>query len=212
MASKSFLLPLALTLASVSYASLIVDTTPAISYIFNDSTPGDQVSILNGPLVSGVQTTEIISILNSSTIEFANKVNVTVNDTGGGDTFTLNISNPAAGLTALAVNGGNGADIFNVTPSSTIPFTINGGGNPQSAPGNVLIVNLAGLTGASLTDTNSATGFQGSWTFTNSQPLNFTGIETLNPSQVAPEPGVLPLVAAGLAGLLIARIRLTRHA
>jgi hypothetical protein len=58
-----------------------------------------------------------------------------------------------------------------------------------------------------LTDTDTATGIQGAWTFTNSQPVNFTGIETLQPNQV-PEPGVLPLVAIGLAGLLITRIRL----
>jgi len=212
MTSNTFSLLLASTLISVGigHASVIVDTTPSLDFSFNDSTPGDQVTILNGPIANGFQTTEIVSSLNNSTFEFANKTNVTVNDIGGGDTITVNISNPAVGLTGLIVNGGNGADAFTVTPSATIPFTINGEGNPQSAPGNVLLVILAGTTGAILTDAATGTGFQGAWTFTDNQPVSFTGIETLIPSPAVPEPGVLPLVAVGLAGLFIARIRLSR--
>jgi hypothetical protein len=212
MTSNTFSRLLVLTLipVSISHASVIVDTTSSVNFIFNDPTPGDQVSILNGPIANGFQTTEISSSLNDSTLEFANKTNVTVNDIGGGDTITINVSNPGVGLTDLIVNGGNGADAFTVTPSATIPFAINGEGNPQSAPGNVLTVILAGTTGAILTDGDTPTGFQGAWTFTGNQPVNFTGIETLIPSQAAPEPGVLPLVAMGLAGLFIARIRLNR--
>ena len=210
MTSSTFsLLVLTLVPVGISHAE-IIDTTPAISFTFTDSTPGDQITILNGPIANGFQTTEINSSLNNSTVEFANKTNVTVHDIGGGDTITIDISDPAAGLADLIVNGGNGADIFTVTPSTTIPFTINGGGNPQAAPGNVLMVILSGTTGANLADTNTGTGFQGAWTFTGSQPVNFTGIETLDPSQVVPEPVVLPLVAVGLAGLFIARIRLNR--
>jgi hypothetical protein len=196
--------------AGIVHASVVVDTTPAPNLTFSDPTPSDQITILNGPIANGFQTTAISSSLNNSILEFANKTNVTINDTGGGDTITINISNPAVGLTGLMVNGGNGADAFTVTPSATIPFTINGGGNPQPAPGNVLTVILAGTTGATLTDVNTATGFQGAWTFAGSQPVNFTGIETLIPSQTAPEPGVLPLVAVGWVGLCIAGIRLKR--
>jgi hypothetical protein len=214
MISKTVLLPLAMAFGSagISYASLIVDTTPGTNSTYSDPTPGDQISILNGPVVSGFQTTEIVSLLNGSTFEFANKVNLIVNDNGGGDTFTLNISTPATNLADLTINGGNGADTFAVTPSAAIPFTIVGGGNPQAAPGNVLIVDLTGLTGATLTDTNSAAGFSGAWTFANAQSVAFTGIETLQPNQTAPEPGALPLVAAALAGLLVARARRTKRA
>jgi len=193
-------------------APAVVDTVPSTNFTLDLLTPGDQINIVSGPVESGVQTIEIYSSLNDfAPIAIANKTHVTVNDTGGGSTFNVDIPIPAAGLAGLTVNGGNGADIFDVTPSVTIPFTINGGGNPQPAPGNVLMVDLSGLTGANLADTNSATGFQGSWTFTDSQAVGFTGIETLEPSQVAPEPGVLPLVAASLAGLLIARRRLSAH-
>ena len=184
----------------VGHASVVVDTTVSPGFTFNDPTPGDQITILNGPIANGFQTTAISSSLNNSTSEIANKTNVTVNDLGGGDAITINISTPAAALAGLLVNGGNGADAFTVTPSATIPFAINGGGNPQSAPGNVLTVILAGTTGAILSDANTATGFQGAWTFTGSQSVNFTGIETLIPSQAAPEPGVLPLVAVGWVG------------
>jgi hypothetical protein len=206
----STLLVLTLIPVGIGHASVVVDTTSAANFTINESTPGDQITILNGPIVNGFQTTAISSSLSNSTFEVANKTNVTVNDLGGGDTITLNISNPAVGLTGLIVNGGNGADVFTVTPSVTIPFTINGEGNPQSAPGNVLTVILAGTTGAILTDTNTATGFQGAWTFTGSQSVNFTGIETLIPSQAAPEPGVLPMMAVGCVGLFIARIRRNR--
>jgi len=207
MTSNAFSRLILLTLipAGISQASVIVDTAPSTNFIFTDSTAGDQITILNGPIVSGFQTIEISSSLNSLTLDFANKTHVTVTDTAGGDTITLDFSIPAVGLVDLIVNGGNGADAFNVTPSATIPFTINGGGNPQPAPGNVLTVILAGTTGASLADVNTATGFQGAWTFTNRQAVNFTGIETLIPSETAPEPGVLPLVAVGLAGLFVAR-------
>lgn len=200
----SLLLVLAWVSAGISHAGIIIDTTPAVNLVVNDSTPNDLISILNGPIANGFQTIEIDSSL--FTYDFANKVNVTVNGTGNA-TIEIDFSVPAAGLTDLIVNGGNGSDLFTVTPSTSIPFTINGGGNPQSAPGNVLNVLLSGTTGAELTDTNTATGIQGAWTFTNRQPVNFTGIETLEPNQV-PEPGVLPLVAMGLAGLLITRIRL----
>jgi hypothetical protein len=121
---------LALIPVGLGHASVVVDTTPAVDFIFNDPTPGDQITILIGPIANGFQTTEIISSLNSSTLEFANKTNVTVNDIGGGDTITITISNPAVGLTDLIVNGDDGADAFTVTPSATIPFTINGEGNP----------------------------------------------------------------------------------
>jgi hypothetical protein len=208
MASKRFLLTfgMALALAGTGCASVIIDTTPSASFGYSDTTAGDQISIFTGPVANGFQTLEIVGSLSGSTFEVANKVSVTVSDSAGGDTFTVNIGIPAVGLTNLILNGGSGADTFDVTPSAMIPITVNGGGNPQPPPGNVLLVDLTGLTGANLTDTSSAAGFQGSWTFTNAQTVTFSGIGTLEPGQ-APEPGVLPLVAAGLAALLVARIR-----
>jgi hypothetical protein len=210
----SLLLLSNLSLVGIGHAATVVDTTTAVNFTFNDITPGDQITILDGPIASGFQTTEISSSFGSFTLVLANKTNVTVNDLAGGDTITIDISNPATGLADLIVNGGNGADAFTVTPSTTIPFTINGGGNPQPAPGNVLTVILAGTNGAILTDATTATGFQGAWTFASDQPVNFTGIETLIPSsstQTVPEPGVLPLVAVGMAGLFLARLRLNRR-
>lgn len=211
MTPNTFPLLVVLTLISAGIggaSTIIVDTTPALNFALNDPTPGDQITIVNGSIVSGFQTTEVNSSLNSSTFEFANKVSVTVNDTGGGgDTISVNISIPATGLTEMTVNGGSGADTFIVTPSASIPFTINGGGNPQPAPGNVLTVILSGTTGASLADVSTVSGLQGAWTFTSGPAVNFTGIQTLNSNQV-PEPGALPLAAMGLAGFFIARIRL----
>jgi len=184
--------------AGVSYAQ-VIDTTTAVDYMYNDLTPGDSITISNGPVQFGSQTFTITSSLYSWD-ELANKTHVTLN-LGGGDTVVVSFSILPAGLTDLTINGGNGADTFTVTPTG-VPILINGEGNPQPAPGNVLDVLLAGTTGADLTDTSSPTGLQGSWTFTNESPVNFTGIET-----VVPEPAGLPLLAAGLGGLLLAGVR-----
>jgi len=203
MASNRLLL-LAMMTVGISPAGTIVDTAPALTFTFTDATPGDQITISNGPFTGGAQTLAIAGT-STNTFEAGNKVAIVVNDTGGGDTIIVNFSLIATGLTALTVNGGNGADTFIVTPPPLgLPLTINGGGNPQMAPGNVLTVLLAGTTGASLVDMNTSTGLQGSWTFTSNSPVNFTGMETVT----VPEPGVLPMVAVGLAGLLIAGIRL----
>ena len=190
--------------AGICHAGVVVDTAPALNYNFNEFTVGELITISNGPFLSGTQTLAIQDA--SNTFEVGNKVNITVNDAVGGDTFIVNFSIIPTGLTSLTVTGGPGADLFTVTPPPfALPITINGGGNPQPAPGNVLEVLLAGTTGASLSDTATPNGYQGAWTFTSNGPVNFTGIQTI------PEPGVLPMVACGLAGLLMARMRFQRH-
>jgi hypothetical protein len=91
-------------------------------------------------------------------------------------------------LTQLAVNGGSNSDVFNVTPSATTTFVINGNGAPPPVlPGDTLDVNLQGTAGALLTGGQAPSGFQGSWTFANRMPINFSRMETLQPSPPSPE-------------------------
>ena len=99
------------------------------------------------------------------------------------DSTTITISN-LAGVTAA---GGNLSDAFNVTPSATTAFTVNGGlPNPPASPGDMLNVNLTGVTNPILIKTFSrATGYSGSWAFANRQEVNFTGIESLLPPEAS---------------------------
>jgi serine protease len=88
-----------------------------------------------------------------------------------------------ANVSTLTVKGGPGADTFQVTPSSATSFSVDGGApDPPASPGDTLRVSLAGTTGASLTATLTATGYQGTWAFGNRQPVDFSRMETLIPN------------------------------
>jgi hypothetical protein len=81
----------------------IVDTAPAGNLIFNTAVAGDQVNLVNGPIASGFQTSELSSGSSSfTTYDFANKTNVTVNGQGG-DTLNINNTIVASGLTSLTI-------------------------------------------------------------------------------------------------------------
>src|SRR5262249_31370910 len=51
--------------------------------------------------------------------------------------------------------------------------------DPPASPGDTLNVDLTGTTNPMLTANPTATGYQGSWTFTDHQPANFQRIETV---------------------------------
>ena len=88
-------------------------------------------------------------------------------------------------LTSLTVNGGPGSDTFNVSPSATMAITIDGGAPaPPTAPGDTLALNLAGITGESQTPISPtpASGFAGTFTFTNAKTVSYSQMETLAPA------------------------------
>lgn len=71
-------------------------------------------------------------------------------------------------------------DTFNVTPSATTTINIDGHlPVPPASPGDVLDFNLTGVVNPVLTATLTATGYQGSLTSANRQPVNFEAIEQL---------------------------------
>jgi hypothetical protein len=90
------------------------------------------------------------------------------------------------GVPALTIDGGAPSDTFAVTPSQTTTDTLVGGG-PVSAtpPGNVLDMTLTGTTSPALTGTSSAAGVQGAWTFANRKPVNFSAMQSLNPTALS---------------------------
>ena len=115
------------------------------------------------------------------------------NGTSGANAFKQSANNPIlySTTTNLTISGGTAADTFNVTPSSTTTFNFNGNDPPPPAsPGDSLNVNTAGTTNVLLTKNSTPSGFQGQYTFGNRQPINFTTMETLNPSCAQPPPTI----------------------
>ncbi|HEV8061040.1 MAG TPA: SdrD B-like domain-containing protein, partial [Gemmataceae bacterium] len=110
----------------------------------------------------------------------ANIVTVTPTTVGAavGDSFF-----PAGGsltyldIQTLTIDTSNAdpGDTITVFPSTTTTFNVNAGAPlPPTFPGDNLFINLTGITGATLNPTGVGTG---NWSFSNAQPVNFTGIE-----------------------------------
>ncbi|HWS73191.1 MAG TPA: hypothetical protein VN605_13830, partial [Thermoanaerobaculia bacterium] len=164
----------------------LTDIAVATNYLFTATSGGEEINVVDGPVVSGTQTTEINSGA-SGTFELtdiANKQNVTINTGGGTDIVTVNNPNPGAGMATLTVNGDTAAERFNVTPSATIPYTVNGGAPLPPGTGDILVVELGGTTGQALSVASDANGLQGAFTFSNRQSVTFTQIETINPTDL----------------------------
>ena len=86
------------------------------------------------------------------------------------------------GTTNLNLHGGASNDIFNVTPSATTTFLIDGDTpTPPTSSGDELNVDLSGTINPVLTASDSPSGFSGSFTSDNRKPVNFQEIENLSP-------------------------------
>jgi hypothetical protein len=112
----------------------------------------------------------------------ANGSTVAVLGGTGNDIFVLN---PAAGSSpVINVDGQAGPDSFNVTPSATTTFFVNGGApTPPASPGDTLNVDTAGTANPTLSSAfDPANGAFGTWTFGNRRPVNFAGMEAVSPS------------------------------
>lgn len=109
------------------------------------------------------------------------------------ETVTFNLGNGGA----LTVLTGAGTDTFDVTPSATVTMNIDAG-DPAAAPGDTLNLNLANLSGATLSALAPA-GFDHAYSFANAMPVNFAHVETWTPVAVAPSPVDLSLAFTGQA-------------
>jgi uncharacterized repeat protein (TIGR01451 family) len=105
---------------------------------------------------------------------------LTINGNNGADLITVNSLAGAADLTVVNVFGDADNDTINVQPSPNVTVNVNGGG-PAAVPGDILNVDSAGTTNGVLTADSTPTGFQGSYTFGNRQPVNFHQVETITP-------------------------------
>ena len=90
----------------------INDTVAAATFIYNGTNANETITIVNGPVVSGFQTTSITNSA-SETVNFARKTSVTINAGAGIDNVTINNPLPATGLVNLTVDGGGNVDGLN---------------------------------------------------------------------------------------------------
>jgi hypothetical protein len=82
---------------------------------------------------------------------------------------------PAAGITSIVINGGDGNDSITVSPQVDASITINGG---THSTGDSLNFELAGVADATLVNNGNGTG---SLTSTNRQSVTWSNIEVLTP-------------------------------
>jgi len=98
---------------------------------------------------------------------------------GGGSAIPITTSR-------LEVNGGSGSDTFTVTPSAATSFAVDGNAPPPPAsPGDTINVDSTGATGTLVTAAFSSSGWAGSYTFGNRNPVTFAELETLLPGPTA---------------------------
>src|SRR5215831_8947805 len=96
----------------------IADTNATFDFTFNATAASETINIINGPEIRGVQTNQINSGASNTfeLLNFANKTIVRVNGLGGNDDVNLNVTAPAAGLSAMIVRaGGDPGDKANIT-------------------------------------------------------------------------------------------------
>jgi Carboxypeptidase regulatory-like domain/CARDB len=143
------------------------------------SAAGDNIS-LRGDTVQGTVNISNPTGLETVTVDGSNTSVphvISASDssvTGIGGTYNL------ANLKSLSIIGGTAFDNFTVTPSATVPITVDGG--PSSgATTDRLDVTTTNVTGTEL-QLQNATSQSGTFTFTNRQPVTFNGFATITPS------------------------------
>ena len=155
------------SLTSLNYTGLlpITDTTPAISYTFNDFADDQSFSATTGPIVGGFQTIEFANTPalpppTFETTDIANKNFVTFNTPdihpGAGINGVVNVPIPSDGLLSLTFNtttsGDNNVSFVNTPPG--VVTSLNGGTDEDVtnvtglgvAAGTVLFLNGGGST------------------------------------------------------------------
>ena len=107
----------------------VTNTAASPTFVISGTAAGEAITIGNGGLgcLGGCQLTKVSSPTFES-VAFAHKISVTVKGLAGADTFTLNNSLPATGLSQLTLDaGGNAGDVIGITqfnlPAGTLVLT-----------------------------------------------------------------------------------------
>ena len=118
-----------------SNLSPIDDTTSVTNAVFNATAGADVINLVNGAIIGGAQTAQINSGNGTfELVNFANKQHMTIEGQTGADVFNLSASVAPTGLADLVVDGQNSSntgddaaiDTFNVS-NTIVPTTLNGG-------------------------------------------------------------------------------------
>src|SRR5262249_14726851 len=147
---------------------------------------GTVAGILSNVTINGEAGTNTLTLEDSSAPAAAT-VTVTATSVGaapGDNFFGAGGSLTYSGLATLILNMDNApqGDTINLTPSATTAFVVNGGGPGfPTTTGDSLRLDLTGAA-----DTVLAIPLPGGpqlcqWSFSNRQPVTFTGIENLSP-------------------------------
>jgi Calx-beta domain len=125
---------------SIAYADIapMQDTVPAATFTLNATAASEPINIVDGPLIGGVQTSEINSGTSGTfeKVDFAHKTTVIVNGGGGNDTYTVDNPSPAAGLSVLQLQSSPAASSTASILATSIDTRYVGGGNDTVRVGN----------------------------------------------------------------------------
>ncbi|MDR3622462.1 MAG: Ig-like domain-containing protein [Paludisphaera borealis] len=151
----------------------ITDTLTVAGFTFTAPLGSQTVHVTDGPVVSGVQTTQINDGGTShfELINFANKTSVAINTGTGGDLVAVNLTAPAAGLSSMSISTSGGDDAVAVVslPASVAlsvdtgagasnDIALSSSGSLAGIQGPVTVRSTGGTATLQLDDTADATG------------------------------------------------------
>lgn len=108
----------------------VLDNVPAASFTLNGTTADDLINSIVGPgggIFAG--TTAKITVEGLVSIEFNNKTSLAINSLEGSDAITINHPVTPAGLTSIAIQGGDPS----TTPGDRLSYVTAGSINPSAA-------------------------------------------------------------------------------
>jgi trimeric autotransporter adhesin len=131
----------------------VTDTVAAGMYTVTGTASTDTITVADGAVVGGAQTTQISSPTFES-ISFANKGTVYIDGKGGGDIVTFSNPNPAAGITELNLLG-VGA-VIQTAPVKLANLSIDASGDVQLTSSGNMVGKLAASVAGSLSFIDSS--------------------------------------------------------
>src|SRR5258708_34293663 len=101
----------------------IVDTAPASNFTIVDNHLAETIFVVDGPIESGFQTTELTFFNGTLAYIVANKTAVTIDGGAGGDALVFDNPHPATGMLSLTVqNLGAGSTLNGGHPNPNAPL------------------------------------------------------------------------------------------
>jgi len=173
-----------------------VSDTSAVNLFINDQASGVARNVV-------IDNGSITGVAPAAINYGAGVIALAVDLSSGAD--TVSFKQTSGDLKSVLLTGGAGGDTFKVTPSSVTTVTVIGGDpiTPTTTP-DILVLDLAGATGAKLT---VATADSGAWTFADRKTITFAGIDGYDAANVREMVKALGL-SSGHQTALLAKLNL----